>query len=600
MSHRRARLGAVLLGLALVLPSIGAGFLLDDYLQIAQLEGWSLNPAGPLDLYSFVPRDRARVAELRRLGSLPYFVAPDLRMSFARPLSSALTAFDHALFGRRAWPYHVHTLLWYAALLLVVAAVLRRSFDQHAAPLATLALLIFCLDDGHALTVTFIAARNAAVSCALVWLGLWAHLRWRTSGWRAGAWLAPLLGALGLAAGEMGLAALAYLVAWEICERRHHWQRALMPTVLLVAAYLVTYRTLGLGAHGSGEYLDPFGDPRSYLAALPARLLLLFGSLVLRTPIDFAMVDQRLRAPLMLAGAAAAVMVALWLPRALRRMRPEESAAVRWMGLGAAGALFAATPGLLGERLVFAASLGGAVVVAALLRDAWRLFRARRARVLAGAALVTLGLPSLALAAVALPAKTIFFGRAARADWRLARDAEIAAPVPAQVVIVALDDLFAVDLPVIRAFAQHRSPAELRDIIRGRPPAGPDTFGAQGTTVLSMASVGHRLRRTASDTLELSTPEGTLLDGVWPATVRAPNIPLPRGAAFRTARYTATVLEDRGGRPTRVAFQFDRPLEDPSLVFLTLRDRGLRRLALPPIGGELTLPKLNPFELVQD
>ena len=180
----RTALAVVTFGVALVLPSLRAGFFADDYLQIAQLEGWSANPVSPLDLYSFVPRDRARVAALVNLGA-PYFIAPTLELRFLRPLSSALMALDHALWGRRPFPYHVHTLLWYAALLAVVGALYRRAAPRS---LALLAFLIFCLDDGHALSVTFIAARNAVVSCVLVWLGLGAHLRWRIHGWRAGAW----------------------------------------------------------------------------------------------------------------------------------------------------------------------------------------------------------------------------------------------------------------------------------------------------------------------------------------------------------------------------------------------------------------------------
>lgn len=594
MTPRRVQLAVALLGLALVLPSLRAGFFADDYLQIAQLEGWSANPVSPLDLYSFVPRDRARMATLVDRGA-PYFAAPGLELRFLRPLSSALMALDHALFGRRPLGYHLHTLLWYAALLAVVGAVYRRAGPRS---LWLLAFLIFCLDDGHGLSVSFIAARNAVVSCVLVWLGLGAHLRWRVHGWRPGAWLAPLLGALGLAAGEMGFAALAYLVAWEICERRPGWRRALAPTALLVAVYLVIYRLTGAGAHASGAYLDPFRDPLGFLAELPARLSMLFGGLLLRTPVDFAFLDGRLRTPLIAAGVAAAIVVALWLPRALRRLPPEESARVRWLGLGAAGALVAGTPGLLGERLLFAAGLGGAVVIAALLHDAWQLFRARRARLLAALALVSLGLPNLAIAAVALPAKTIFFTRMFEGYRRLAREADIAAPVPARVVVVALDDLFALHLLPVRAFEQGRTPAELAPIARGEGGAlgGSDDLGKLGGGILSMASASHRLRRTAADTLELSTPDGTLFDGAWPSVFRARSLPLPRGSVIRTSYMTATVLDDRGGRPTRVSFQFRRPLDDPSLIFLVFRDHALRRLALPPVGGELTLPRLKPFE----
>jgi hypothetical protein len=594
MSPRRAHLGLALLGLVLVLPSLRAGFFADDYLQIAQLEGWSANPVGPLDLYSFVPRDRARLASLLDHGA-PYFVAPNLELRFLRPLSSALMAFDHALFGRRPLPYHVHTLLWYAALLALVGALYRRAAPRS---LWLLAFLIFCLDDGHVLSVTFIAARNAVVACVLVWLGLGAHLRWRIHAWRPGAVLAPLLGALGLAAGEMGLAALAYVVAWEICERRPGWRRALVPTALLVAGYFIAYRLFGGGARASAAYLDPFGDPLGFLEELPGRLALLFGNLIFRSPIDSAFLDDRLRAPLIAVGVAAAVVVALWLPRALRRLPPEEAARVRWLGVGAAGALLAASPGALGDRLVFAAGLGGSVVVAALLHDAWQLFRSRRARVLGAVALVSLGLPNLVLAAVALPGKTIFFTRMFEGYRRTARDAEIAASVPARVVLVALDDLFAFELLPERAFAQGRTPDELRPIFRGEGGAlaGPDRFGELGGAILSMAATSHRLRRTAPDTLELSTPEGTLLDGVWPSVWRSRSLPFARGSVVRTSYMTVTILDDRDGRPTRASFQFTKPLDDPSLVFLAYRDGGLRRLALPPVGTELDLPRLKPFE----
>lgn len=604
MSHRRAQVGTVLLGVLLVLPSLRAGFFADDFLQIAALEGWSANPAGPFDLYSFVPRDAAVAEQLHARGALPWFSAPNLELCFWRPLSSALMRFDHALFGRWAPPYHAHSLLWYAALLIVAAALLRR---LAPAPLATLALVIFCLDDAHALTVTFIAARNAAVSCVLVWLGLLAHLRWRTNAWRAGAWLAPLFGAAGLAAGEMGLGALAYLLAWECCERRPGWRRALVPSAALCASYLLFYRLIGAGAHGSAAYLDPFGDPLGYLRELPARTLLLVGSLLLRTPVDFVPIDDRLRLPLVSVGAAAVLIVAIRLPRALRRMPAPEAAVVRFMALGAAAALFAATPGILGERLLLAAGLGGAVIIAALLRDAWSLFRVRRdsrgltragALALALLALAAFGLPNVVFAAVALPAKVLFFGKTFDGYRRLARDAEIAAPVPARVVIVALDDLIALNLPAVRAFGQNRAIADLRDILHhGRsalPP--PDTIGVQGTTVLSMASAMHRLRRAAADTLELSTPDGTLVDGAWAGALRSRALPLGRGAVIRNSFMTATVLDDCAGLPTRVSFKFDHPLDDPSFVFLAFSQGDLRRLSLPKVGDEISLPKLRPFE----
>jgi hypothetical protein len=55
------------------------------------------------------------------------------------------------------------------------------------------------------------------------------------------------------------------------------------------------------------------------------------------------------------------------------------------------------------------------------------------------------------LAAVALPAKTVLFGQGFTRVRRLAGEAEIAATAPARVVVLAVDDLLAMHLRVIRA-----------------------------------------------------------------------------------------------------------------------------------------------------
>jgi len=166
-------------------------------------------------------------------------------------------------------------------------------------------------------------------------------------------------------------------------------------------------------------------------------------------------------------------------------------------------------------------------------------------------------------------------------------------------VVVALDDLFPLVLLDVRAFEQGRTPEELRPIARGEGGtlAGPDTLGKLGGGVLSMSAAAHHLRRTGADTLELSTPDGTMLDGAWPALFRARSLPLGRGAVVHTSYMIATVLDDRAGRPTRVAFQFTKPVDDPSLIFLVFRDGGLRRLTMPPIGTDLALPQLKPLEI---
>jgi hypothetical protein len=592
----------VALGVALALPSLGVGFIGDDYLQIAQLERWSPVPASPLDLYVFMPRDAAHVERLRQEGILPYFAAPDLKIAFLRPFTSALMWLDHTLFGRWPLPYHVHTLLWFGGLLLIAASLLRRTLPPG---LALLALAVFCLDDAHAMAAGWIAARNATVACALVFLGLWAHLRWRTEGWRWGAVLAPIAVGLGLGAGEMGLGALAYLFAWELLEGARAGRRpertpgpsvfrALAPSVLLAAVYLIAHRVTGSGARASGGYLDPFGDPVGTLRQLPERVLLLVGNLVAGAPIDFILFDGRVRVPLLVLGGLVLVGLAFWLPRALARMPPEEARAVRWLGLGSAGALLVSVPALVGERVLMAASLGGAVVVAALLRDAWRCLRARRAPALAAIGLGLLALPNLVAAPVLFSAKIQLLRKMSTDYQRLAGQAEVEAPVPARVVVVALNDVFAMQWPALRVFDQGISPEMLRRFRsdhRLQDLPLPDRIGYRNSTVLSLSAARHGLRRTAADTLELFTPDGTLLDGAWAQALRSPALPLPRGRVLPLAYMTATILADRGGLPTRVQLRFDRPVDDPSLVFLALSRGRLRRLQLPAVGQEIVVPQ---------
>src|SRR5262249_42881788 len=135
-------------------------------------------------------------------GPYPWWTLPELKLAFWRPLSSALETLDHHLFGRNAVGYHVHSVVWYLALVAICGALLRRALQGA---LGVLALLLFAVDDAHILPAGWIANRNALVAVAPALAGLWAHLEWREAG---RAWARPLslVGlALGLTGGEAAL-----------------------------------------------------------------------------------------------------------------------------------------------------------------------------------------------------------------------------------------------------------------------------------------------------------------------------------------------------------------------------------------------------------
>jgi hypothetical protein len=565
--RRHRDLLVLVLGVVLVAPALRGPFFCDDYDQIAQLEGWSPNPAGALALYDFIPADRDRAEHLVRVGASPWWSAPELRLAFFRPLSSALIAADHALFGRRPLPYHLHSLLWYAALLATAAAVLRRSLPAGA---ATLAIFLFAVDDTHTMAAIWVAARHGIVSMLPVLLGLLAHRRWRERGWRPGALLGPLGCAVGLLGGESAVAAMAYLVAWELVERRPGWVRALVPYGVLVIAYAVAYQAWGAGARGSAAYLDPLGQPLAFLAALPERVGLMLAGLALGVPIELAVFDRRAAVRVALVGLAAGAALVLWTRRALRDLPADEARGMRWLGAGALLTLVPAVAALPGDRVLLPTSLGAAAVFAGLLRHAWR----RRGAFLAAGAL--LALPNLVLAAPMKFLKASSIPVVARRSLDLALATELDGPGVAQGVVLQSDEFLTFYVPMIRAFV-----------------LGP--AGLRAWFVLSVAPTDHQITRTDEYTLELSTPSGTLTGGLWAGLFRDPARPLPRGTSVDAGAFVATVLEDRDGQPTRVAFRFQRGLEDGRLRFLEWRDGALRRAELPAVGTSRSVRRLPPL-----
>src|SRR5258708_262354 len=121
----RVALLALFLGL-LDLPR--AAFMADDFLQLSVLEGVSpVTWVGPLDLYTLSDGDPGHNALLREVGAFPWFVPPNFKMAFFRPLSSALLVADHAIFGLSPFGYRAHSLLWFVLLVIGIGLLLRRT-----------------------------------------------------------------------------------------------------------------------------------------------------------------------------------------------------------------------------------------------------------------------------------------------------------------------------------------------------------------------------------------------------------------------------------------------------------------------------------------
>ncbi len=82
-----------------------------------------------------------------------------------------------------------------------------------------------------------------------------------------------------------------------------------------------------------------------------------------------------------------------------------------------------------------------------------------------------------------------------------------------------------------------------------------------------------------------------MLETVFEQLVRSPELPVAVGEPVLLDGLTVTVLAERGGGPTRVAFKADRPLEDPSFWFLQWKDQALRHFVMPQVGQSVLLSK---------
>ncbi|MCB9746460.1 MAG: hypothetical protein H6740_28035 [Alphaproteobacteria bacterium] len=567
----------------LCLPTLPRGYWTDDFMHVLMLEhylggadpGTALlqgreDPLGLLNLFGFFNLSGPEMAQELEQGSLPWWTLPELRVSFWRPLSSALALADHALFGRAAWLPHLHSAAWYLALVALVGRLYRRV----APGLAGLALLLFAVDEAHWLPMGWLANRNALVAVVPALAGLLAHLRWREQAWRPGALLGPLGVAVGALGGESFLGVMALFLSYEALAAPGtpgQRLRALLPPAGVALLWAGAYKAMGFGAWGSGLYIDPAGQPLAYLGLAPGRLAMLLGSMFAGVPSDLSLFAPALVPALITVGllstlAAGLVLRALW-----SGLSAEEARALRWL---LPGGLLAFVPVLATfplDRLLLVPGVAGSLLVAATLRWAWAGWQAgRHARGAFGGLvfLVQLLLPLPAWfilpaafgqdeALQAGHAETAFGGRAALSDTHV-------------VLLNASDMTLAMYFPAWW-------------LMTGHPPLG-------AYQQLSPAPADHRLTRTGPRRFELEILEGGLRDAFVYDLVRDAAHPIPEGFALETAAGRVEVLECGPRGPRRLALTTRVDPDGGQLLLLSWLEGALVPVRVPAVGERVALP----------
>lgn len=566
LSSPRLPLYAALVSVLLCAPSLGIGFQLDDWFQRNILLGEFPVPVSPFGMFSTAldATDGAAV------GVFPWWVSPEFRLAFLRPVSVLTHRADYALWPNSAALMHLHNLLWLALGVWVAGRLYRRMLGAGWA--AGLAALFFALDDSHGLPAGWIANRNALVAFLFGALALIAHDRWRREGWRLGAWVAPGLLGLGLFAGETAVGAVAFLGAYALFFDEAGPRRgllALLPCAVASLAWATVYHLGDYGAVGSGMYVEPLGAPSEFARALVERVPIL--TLGVWTPLaaDLASIVPPAVKPVLWGLGIAVLIFAVWLFGPLVR----RDRLARFFAAAALLALVPAVATQASNRLLLFVGLGAFGLLARWLQGRsegadwlpagsfWR----RTATVAAVGTFAThlvLAPPSLMLHALA--AKTLG-GPILSATKDLPADAAL--PNQTLVFVNTPDYLMYV------AYLQPYRQAERKPV-------------PQALRALSQGPTPVELVRVDDHTLRIDVPAG-LYGGQLGGLFRGPGQPFRAGEEVTVPGMAVTIdAVDSRGVPQRASYRFAVPLDDPSLRWVAWQ--GGRFVAIaPPAAGEV-------------
>lgn len=558
---------AILLGIVLTLPSTVTGLVGDDWFHVAiqQRALPILSDVHPIwTLFSFLPGPEKQTA-LSEMGVFPWWSHPNVQLSFFRPLAALTHIVDGTVFPGQWWLWHVHSIAWYAALIAVASRWYRTVLTPMAAGLA---VLVFAVEDHHALPVGWLANRNALLSVTLGIAALVLHHKGRTEDRIREQLAAGLLFGLSLLAGESGIGALAYLGSWEWFRGTGGWRRkglAVASWLVVVAMWRVLYDFWGYGAAHAGLYVDPIHSPVSFVMGAGERMLWLLAGQWLQLPdLWILLTDAPRQALTVLWMVLLPAGLGLWLWPALR-----SRVDLRIMALGSLLSLIPVSATMPMDRLLLWCGLGASGVLVGGVEHAAQGWRRS-----VGWGLLLLHGPVAALMLGLRCAVMPMFG----APFSLlARTAPMDEALEEQTLVL----LHGHEIPVLYLFT-----------IRQALHAGPLPAKLLHLSDLSAASIAVEDEHTL-----VYTAEAGLFSRPFHRGALEPTRRFTVGEHITAVDYTVdirAITDD--GRPSIFAVTFDAPLDSPSLRWMRLQDGQFTECPAPRPGEAYTLSQdISPF-----
>lgn len=586
LAHRRLPIVAALVAIALVLPSLSGGWATDDYYhQFAILAPGSAREIcrSPMDMFRFFDGDPARAQKFMDMGLVPWWTYPGIKGSFWRPVTVLTHCLDYRLWPTSAALMHAHSILWYGALVAVVACFYRRF--ASTVWVGGLAAILYAVDDAHGMPAGWLADRNAVLATFFGVLAVLAHDRWRRDGRWIGLAAGTVLLTLSLLSAEAGIATCAYLAAYAVAADRGSWRvrcLSLVPYLAVVVAWRILWNSLGYGVLNSGYYVDPISQPARFaVSVLRNAPVLLLGQWAM-PPSDFFLLLKPPAVTRLLLTAA--VFLAASTIAMIPLLRRERTA--RFWAIGMVLSLVPICAAFPMDRLLLFVGVGAMGLLTQFLvfvlgRDAhrpsmvwWRLL----AVPLAWAFVVI----HCILAPIALPVRVVFpLGSQEFLDqFRVRTPLDQSVEKQDVIIINAPSEVIAGYLPIERA-------------LKGQPVP-------RHTRVLAPSVCPVRVSRPDVRTLVIRPTDG-FMSGSGSRLLRGEDYPMSVGDRVELTGLTIEVTAvTADGRPAEAAFHFSVPLEDPSLRWLQWVGGDFVPFTPPAIGGSIEFwhppPALRPVQ----
>ena len=516
-----------------------------------------------MGMFDFADGDPQRTHEAMDTGFLPWWTWEKVRLRFCRPAAVLTHWLDYRLWPDNLVLMHLHSLAWFGALVLVAALVYRRFMGIGWA--SGLAAMLYAVEDAHSIPAGWLANRNGLLAALFGLLVVLAHDKWRGANEeRKGriVWLVLGLALLLMAvlSNEGGIAAGAYLFAYAAFLDKGPWRAramSLVPYAALIVAWRVAYNALGFGILGSELYVDPVQAPLRFLHLLSLRApVLLFAQWAVPLSDLFTFLPTMLQY-VYWAVAVAFCMTLLAVVWPVLRKEP----VARFWALGMVLSLAPVCATFPMDRLLLFAGVGAMGLLACFIREMAAVAgdRASPSGSTARCLYVFFIIMHLGIAPVLLPARIHQWGAMCRKYTAGLENAPLGEGAEERTVVIpnAPNVFLTSYMPATRALAGKSVPMRMRSLAA-------NTF----------FPVPIHMTRQDERTLVVK-PRGGF---PW-YLVRDRYHPLPVGHKIELTGITVEILAlaDEGW-PLEVAYRFDGPLEDPSLLWLKLHLQGVKYL----------------------